>query len=63
MATIDPHELAKWERGETEPSRFVRAWWNFWHNYFPMLFGSSLSITRLFFGFFFCSDSLCGRLG
>ena len=50
MAVIEPHELAKWERGETEPGWLKRTVCKIWHNRLPALLGWHLSPLRIVFG-------------
>ncbi len=50
MVTIDPIELGKWIRGETEHGRWRRAALGIWYNHMPKLFGWTLSPMRLVFG-------------
>jgi len=47
---IDPIELGKWQRGETECGRARRMAAGLWHNFVPNLFGWKISPLRLLFG-------------
>jgi hypothetical protein len=50
MPAIDPHEIQRWERRETEPSRLRRIIGGIRHNFLPAFFRFTVSAPRLTLG-------------